>query len=73
MEFQWIVNVGVGLLGALGWYTLQNIGKDIVRLEERITDLPHQYVAKDDYRMDIAEIKTMLRDIHNDLKNKADK
>jgi hypothetical protein len=36
-------------------------------------DLPHVYVAKDDYRSDIAEIKDILKQIFNKLDNKQDK
>lgn len=73
MDVQWLVNGGFGLATIFGVYILNKITTDIARIEERMTDLPHQYVSKDDYRVDIAEIKAMLRDIHNDLKNKADK
>jgi hypothetical protein len=36
-------------------------------------ELPHVYVAKDDYRADIAEIKDILKQIFNKLDNKQDK
>jgi len=35
--------------------------------------LPKEYVAKDDYREDIKEIKLLLAKIFEKLENKADK
>jgi hypothetical protein len=42
-------------------------------LEDKVNDLPHSYVAKDDYRADISEIKLILKQIFDKLDGKADK
>jgi hypothetical protein len=36
-------------------------------------DIPHLYIAKDDYRSDITEIKNMLAKIFDKLDQKVDK
>ena len=41
--------------------------------EDKINELPKEYVAKDDYRVDISEVKDILKQIFNKLDNKADK
>jgi len=45
----------------------------IQKLEDKINDLPHSYLAKDDYRADIAEVKAILKQIFDKLDNKQDK
>jgi hypothetical protein len=35
--------------------------------------MPHDYVVKDDYRVDIAEVKSILKQIFDKLDGKADK
>ena len=52
---------------------LNNITKAIERLDDDIRNLPHDYVAKDDYRRDIDEIKDICKQIFAKLDNKADK
>jgi cell fate (sporulation/competence/biofilm development) regulator YmcA (YheA/YmcA/DUF963 family) len=49
------------------------VTKQIQRLEDKINELPKEYVAKDDYRSDITEIKDILKQIFNKLDSKADK
>ena len=43
------------------------------KLDEDMKLVPEKYVAKDDYRVDIREIKDMLGAIFKRLENKADK
>jgi hypothetical protein len=43
------------------------------RMEDKLNELPHTYVAKDDYRSDIAEVKSILKQIFDKLDGKADK
>ena len=43
------------------------------RLGQELKEIPEKYVAKDDYREDIREIKEMLGAIFKRLENKADK
>lgn len=73
MENQQIFNILMGLVAFLGGWVLNNITKAIDRLDKDIRDLPHDYVAKDDYHRDVTEMKEMLSKIFDKLDNKADK
>jgi hypothetical protein len=62
-----------GLFGWVGrtlWTATNDLKDDLAKLKE---DMPKTYVLKDDYRDDIKEIKEMLKEIQQDLKNKEDK
>lgn len=73
MEPQFLINVGFTVAGFFGGWILNNISKAIVRLEDKMADLPLMYVQKDDYRRDIDDVKGMLKQIFDKLDNKADK
>jgi len=60
-------------VGALGGWVLNSLSRSILRIEDRLLELPMQYVTKEDYRMDISEIKEMLNKIFDRLDNKVDK
>ena len=68
-----LINILVGVAGAFGGWVLNSLSRSIIRIEDRIAEMPLQYVTKDDYRTDISEIKTMLHDIYKELRTKADK
>jgi cell fate (sporulation/competence/biofilm development) regulator YmcA (YheA/YmcA/DUF963 family) len=63
----------VSIAGFLAVYVFNSTTKQIQRLEDKINELPKEYVAKDDYRSDIAEVKNILKQIFDKLDNKADK
>ena len=73
METQTIINIAIALSGAFGGWILNSISRSIIKIEDRINDMPLQYVTKDDYKTDIAEIKGMLGRIFDRLDNKVDK
>jgi prefoldin subunit 5 len=73
MDNQQIFNMVVSIAGFLGVYVFNSITKQIQRLEDKLNELPKEYVAKDDYRSDITEIKNILKQIFDKLDNKADK
>ena len=73
MDNQQIFNAVVSIAGFLAVFVFNNATKQIQRLEDKINELPKEYVAKDDYRSDITEIKDILKQIFNKLDNKADK
>jgi cell fate (sporulation/competence/biofilm development) regulator YmcA (YheA/YmcA/DUF963 family) len=73
MDNQQIFNAVVSIAGFLAVYVFNNTTKQIQRLEDKINELPKEYVAKDDYRSDITEIKDILKQIFNKLDAKADK
>jgi hypothetical protein len=73
MDNQQIFNMVVSIAGFLGVYVFNSTTKQIQRLEDKINELPKEYVAKDDYRSDIAEVKNILKQIFDKLDSKADK
>jgi cell fate (sporulation/competence/biofilm development) regulator YmcA (YheA/YmcA/DUF963 family) len=73
MDNQQIFNMVVSIAGFLGVYVFNSTTKQIQRLEDKLNELPKEYVAKDDYRSDIAEVKNILKQIFDKLDNKADK
>jgi hypothetical protein len=77
MEHQQVINVFLGVgMTVMGWFArelwaaVKELKSDLAKLRE---DLPKEYVARDDYREDIREIKAMLAKIFEKLEGKADK
>jgi hypothetical protein len=77
MENQHLINALIGGgFAILGWFArelwaaVKDLKTDLAKLRE---DLPKEYLAKDDYKEDIREIKSMLAKIFEKLENKADK
>ena len=77
MEFQTLFNALLGLMSIfVGWYLravwddVSNLQKDVKAIERHV---PDTYVRRDDYQLDIAEIKSMLIRIADKLDNKVDK
>jgi hypothetical protein len=77
MDSQHLINTALGLgFSVLGWFArelwsaVKELKADLSKLRE---DLPKTYVAKDDYRDDLNEIKSMLGKIFDKLDNKQDK
>jgi DNA integrity scanning protein DisA with diadenylate cyclase activity len=52
------------------WAAVKELKSDLAKLRE---ELPKDYVARDDYRQDIREVKEMLNKLFDRLDNKADK
>jgi len=73
MDNQQIFNAVVSVAGFLAVFVFNNTTKQIQQLQDKINELPKDYVAKDDYRNDISEVKDILKQIFNKLDNKADK
>ena len=73
MDNQQIFNIIVSVAAFLAVYVFNNMTRQIQKLEDKVNDLPHTYVQKDDYRADIAEIKSILKQIFEKLDSKADK
>lgn len=77
MDMQTLINVVAGgALAAVGWFARQMWGAvnelraDLSKLRE---ELPSRYVAKDDFRDAVQELKSLLIDINHKLDRKADK
>ncbi len=73
MDNQTLINLAFGIAGAFGGWILNSLSRSIIRIEDRIAEMPLQYVTRDDYRNDINEIKGMLGKIFDKLDNKMDK
>lgn len=74
---QSLIDAGLGLIMAvLGWFArelwaaVKDLKTDLSKLRE---DLPKEYVAKDDYRQDIRELKEIMNKVFDRLENKVDK
>lgn len=77
MESQHLINIALGLgFSVLGWFArelwsaVKELKTDLSKLRE---DLPKTYVARNDYRDDLNEIKNMLGKIFDKLDDKQDK
>jgi hypothetical protein len=73
MDNQQLFNVVVSLAGFMAIWIINSLTRTIQRLEDKLGDLPHSYVQKDDYRSDIHEVKQILKQIFDKLDAKADK
>ena len=73
MEYQVIFNVGIALVGFIGGWMVNRVFVLLDRIDADMKAIPMQYVAKEDYREDIREVKEMLGAIFKRLENKADK
>jgi uncharacterized coiled-coil DUF342 family protein len=77
MDSQNLINAALAVASSVtGWFArelwsaVKELKSDLARLRE---ELPKTYVARDDYRDDIKEIKDMLTRLFDRLDNKADK
>ena len=73
VDNQQIFNAVVSIAGFLAVFVFNNTTKQIQRLEDKINELPKEYVAKDDYRSDITEVKAILKQIFDKLDDKVSK
>ncbi len=73
MEPQFLINILFAAAGAAFGWILNSISRSIVRIEDRISEIPMIYVNRDDYRSDIQDIKGMLGKIFDRLDQKADR
>jgi hypothetical protein len=73
MEYQLLFNIIMAVAGFLGGVLVNRLFGTLDRLDQDLKLIPEKYVAKDDYREDIREIKEMLGAIFKRLENKADK
>ena len=61
--------IGGSLLRAM-WEAVDKLKTSLGQLE---ADLPNRYVRRDDYRDDMRELKSMVSEIWQAMKEKADK
>ena len=77
MEPAVILNIAFSfILILIGWF-LRIMWDSIKRLQNDMSELERHafetYVRRDDYRDDMAEVKTMLRQIFETINNKVDR
>jgi hypothetical protein len=73
MDLQILFNIAVAIAGFFGGWILNNISRTMNKLDDDVRAMPLNYVTKEDYKSDIAEIKGMLSEIYRELRNKADR
>lgn len=73
MDFQHLFNLAVGAVGLLFGWVLNRITSTIDRLDTDVRALPLLYVSREDYRLDLKDVKEALIRIENKLDSKADK
>lgn len=73
MDNQQLFNLVVSVAGFLAIYVINSLTRTLQKIEDKVNELPHTYLAKDDYRSDIAEIKAILKQIFDKLDSKQDK
>ena len=70
---QVIFDAVILMAGFLAAWAYTRIFTLLDRIDADMKQIPEKYVAKDDYREDIREVKEMLGAIFKRLENKADK
>jgi len=73
MENQIVFNIIVGVAGFLLVFIFNSITRKLQKIDDTLAGIPKEYVQKDDYRADIADIKTILKQIFDKLDAKQDK
>ena len=73
MDSQFLFNIVATLAGTLVGWVLKVLWDAVRDLRDDVKGIEKGYVMKDDYRIDIAEIKGMLARIFDKLDTKADK
>lgn len=77
MDNQQIFNFVVAIAAFLAVFVFNQVTRKIQKLEDESAamreNLLKDYVQKDDYKADIAEIKSILRQIFDKLDSKQDK
>ena len=73
MDNQQLFNVVVSIAGFLAIFVFNSTTRKLQKLEDAVSELPKEYVQKDDYRSDISEVKAILKQIFDKLDRKADK
>ena len=73
MDNQQLFNIVVSVAGFLIVFVFNWFTRKVQKLEDKVAEIPKEYVAKQDYRSDIDEVKSILRQIFDKLDAKADK
>ena len=73
MDNQQFINLALcGIMTVIGWFA-RELWTAVQDLKTDLSKLPTIYVARQDYKDDMREVKEMLSKIFDRLENKADK
>ena len=72
MELSEIILTLVGFLTVGSAWIIKQTIADVKEIEHQLSRLPKEYVFKDDYKTEIAEIKKMLGNIYDVLREKSE-
>ena len=61
MDYQVLFNIAIGAAGVFGGWVLNRIYVSIDKLDNDVRAMPHTYVAKDDFKSAVADIKSDIR------------
>lgn len=61
MDYQVLFNIAFTVAGVLGGWVLNRIYVSLDKLDTDVRAMPHTYVAKDDFKTAITEVKTDIR------------
>ena len=73
MDYQTMFNNAIITISFFGGWMVNRVFALLDKLDEDIKSVPEKYIAKEDYREDIRDIKDMLGAIFKRLENKVDK
>jgi len=73
MDSQTLINVAFSAFGTIAGWLFKVLWDAIRDLKDDVKEIERGYVMKDDYRIDIAEIKGTLARILDKIDMKADK
>jgi hypothetical protein len=71
MELSEIILALVGALAMGSLWIIKSTIADIKEIESQMANLPKEYVLKDDYKTEIAEVKKMLGNIYDSLRENS--
>jgi hypothetical protein len=72
MDFQLLFNIACTIVGTISGWLFKVLWDTVQDLKEDIKEIEKGYVQKDDYRVDIADIKGMLARLFDRLDRQAD-
>jgi len=61
VDYQVLFNIAFTVAGVLGGWVLNRIYVSLDKLDTDVRAMPHTYVAKDDFKTAITEVKTDIR------------
>ena len=73
MDTQTLINVAFSIIGFFGGWILNNLSSSIIKIEDKMANMPEKYVNKTDYQRDVDKILLKLDQIFEKLDTKADR